>query len=378
MRIVQTNKAYFPKVGGIETTITTLAEGFVNMYNYDVEALVCNHVSKLNKTDKIINGVSVRYAPTWGFFSSLPLSPSYIWHLLKLKGDILHIHEPFPLADLTMEFFPRLRKNFPKIVTSWHCDITRQKWALPVYGRFIHSFLKKVDRIIVSNPNLMNNSEFLPHYKDKCEVIPIGINIDWAKTQLESDNLFDELFNRKTDTKLLFVGRLVHYKGIEYLIDAMQQVPNAVLIILGSGPLEKALMTRISKLKLEQRIKIINEVNEETLHNYFKSCDQFILPSINQTETYGIVQIEAMACGKPVVCTELGTGTSYLNQNNKTGFVVPPSDSKALADAINKLINDNELCLRFGNEGKERAFSEFTSEKMITRTYKLYESILER
>ncbi len=376
MKIAQTNKAYYPKVGGIETTITTLSEGFVSKYNSDVEVLVCNHITKLKKTDKIINGVSVRYSPTWGFFSSLPLSPSYIWHLLKLKGDILHIHEPFPLADLTMEFFPRLRNNFSKIVTSWHCDITRQKWALPVYGRFIHSFLKKVDRIIVSNPHLMNNSEFLPYYKDKCEVIPIGINIDWAKTPLESSNLFDVLFNRKTDAKLLFVGRLVHYKGIEYLIDAMQQVPNAVLIILGSGPLEKALITRIDKLKLEQRIKIINEVDEESLHNYFKSCDLFILPSINQTETYGIVQIEAMACGKPLVCTELGTGTSYLNKNNITGLVVPPSDSGALAKAINKIINDDGLRLRFGKEGKGRAFSEFTSEKMINRTYELYQKLL--
>ncbi|HQF41829.1 MAG TPA: glycosyltransferase [Ignavibacteriaceae bacterium] len=376
MRIVQTNKAYYPKVGGIETTITTLSEGFASKYSSDVKVLVCNHISKFKKIDKVINGVSVRYSPTWGFFSSLPLSPTYFWHLLKFKGDILHIHEPFPLADLTTEFFPGLRKKFTKIVASWHCDITRQKWALPVYSRFIHSFLKKVDRVIVSNPHLINNSDFLSYYKDKCEVIPIGINIDWAKTPLVTNNLFDELFEHKTDAKLLFVGRLVHYKGIEFLIDAMQQVHNAVLVILGSGPLEKELRNRINKLKLEQRIKVINEVDEETLHNYFKSCDIFILPSVNQTEAYGIVQIEAMACGKPLVCTELGTGTSYLNENNITGLVVPPSDSGALADAINKIIKDDNLRLRFGKEGKEKAFSDFTSEKMIKRTYQLYEKLL--
>lgn len=376
MKIVQTNKAYYPKVGGIETTITTLSEGLVNNYSADVEALVCNHKKTTEDIEKNIKGVNVHYLPTYGFVSSLPLSPNYPTSLLKLNGDILHIHQPFPLADLTLEFFPKLKKNFSKIVTSWHCDITRQKWALPFYGKYIHKFLTMVDKIIVSNPYLIENSEFLPDYKNKCEVIPIGINLEWAKINSKEVNYYNHFQNETKNSVILFVGRLVVYKGIEYLIRAMQVVKNSSLVIIGSGPLEKNLKNLIDELNLNSRITIIPEVDDNTLQNYYKTCDLFVLPSINKTEAYGIVQIEAMACGKPVVCTALGTGTTYLNIHNFTGLVVPPSDSKSLAKAINKILGDNELKTTFGTNGKERALAEFTSDKMVKSTYELYEELL--
>lgn len=375
MKIVQTNKAYYPKIGGIETTITTLSEGLVNKYSANVEVLVCNHKRTQADIKKNINGVNVHYLPTFGFFSSLPISPNYPTSLIKLYGDILHIHEPFPLADLSLEFFKRIKKNFSKIVTTWHCDITRQKWALPFYGKYIHRFLSRVDKIIVSNPFLIENSEFLPEYKNKCEVIPIGINLDWAKFN-SKDSYHSHLQKKTNNPVILFVGRLVVYKGIEYLIRAMQDVKNSSLVIVGSGPLEKTLQNLINELNLSSRITIIPEVDDHTLQNYYKNCDLFVLPSINKTEAYGIVQIEAMACGKPVVCTELGTGTTYLNIHNFTGLVVPPSDSKSLAEAINKILNDNELKTFLGTNGKERALVEFTSEKMVKRTYALYEELL--
>ncbi|MBK7630770.1 MAG: glycosyltransferase [Ignavibacteriales bacterium] len=376
MKIVQTNKAYYPKVGGIETTIRTLSEGFVKDYGANVDVLACNHTRYFKKIDKTINGVNVSYMATLGFFSSLPISPGYFQALLKLKGDILHIHQPFPLADLTLEFFPQLKKNFSKIITSWHCDITRQKWALPIYGKYIHRFLKSVDKITVSNPNLVENSDFLPSYKDKCVVIPHGINLGWANSGVEI-NYFSENPTLNYNNKIiLFVGRLVIYKGVEYLIEAMQYVSNASLIIIGSGPLEKNLLNRISILKLNSRISIIPEVDDKTLQHYYKSCDLFVLPSINKTEAYGLVQIEAMACGKPVICTNLATGTTFINQHRKTGLVVPPKNSKALADSINKLISDKSLRDSLGSNAKNRAISEFTSEKMVKRTYDLYLELL--
>lgn len=376
MKIVETNKAYYPKVGGIETTVKTLSEGLVNRYNSEVEVLVCNHKFSLKNIEETINGVKVKYLLTYGLVFSLPLSPGYPKSLLELKGDILHIHEPFPLADLTLELIPNLRKNFSKIVTTWHCDITRQKWALPIYGKYIRKFLKTVDRIIVSNPFLINNSEFLSDYKSKCVVIPIGIDLEWAKKNENEYSGSNGDKKNEEDVKILFVGRLVIYKGVNILIEAMKYLDYGTLTIIGSGPLEKYLKNKISQLNLESRVKIIPEVSETKLHEFYKSCDIFVLPSINKTEAYGIVQIEAMACGKPIVCTELGTGTSYINQDNVTGFVVPPGDPNALAGAINVLQKDKELRQRFGKNGIVRAFEEFTSEKMISRTYKLFEDLL--
>jgi rhamnosyl/mannosyltransferase len=376
MKIVQTNKAYYPKVGGIETAVKVLSEGFVNKYNSEVEALVCNHKINFKKDEKIINGVKVIYLPTYGFALSLPLSPSYPRELLKLKGDILNIHQPFPLADLTFEISSGLKKNFSKIVTSWQCDITRQKWTLPIYGKLLHRFFKKIDKIIVNNPHIINNSEFLRHYKEKCEVIPIGINLEWASTKLKSED-YDKIRTMSNNKlMILFVGRLVIYKGIEYLIESMQYVENTSLTIIGSGPLEKPLKKLILDLNLKDKIKIIPEVDEESLHNYYKACDIFVLPSKNETEAYGIVQIEAMACGKPLICTELGTGTSFVNQHNVTGLVVPPRDTKELAHALNSMLNDKELREKFGNNGRIRAFTEFTSDKMLQKTYELYQQLL--
>lgn len=376
MKIVQTNKAYYPKIGGIETAVTTLSEGLANKYGADVEVLVCNHEVHSKKIEKTINGVKVTYLPTYGFVLSLPICPSYPKHLLETSGDILNIHEPFPLADLTLEIFPKLRRNFSKIITSWQCDITRQKWTFPIYGKFIHRFLQKVDKIIVNNPKIIDNSDFLKHYKNKCEVIPIGINLDWANTK--SDNHDIKKFHTGVANKLmiLFVGRLVTYKGIEYLIEAMKFVEDGFLYIIGSGPLENSLKKLIIDLNLDSKIKMIPEVDEKTLQKYFKDCDIFVLPSINEAEAYGIVQIEAMSCGKPLICTELGTGTSYINQNNITGLVVSPKDSKVLSQAINKTIDNAELREKWGANGRVRAFEEFTSNKMLQRTYQLYQDLL--
>jgi len=374
MKIIQTNKAYYPKVGGIETTITTLSEGLVENYNLDVHALVCNSKYSLKTIDKIIKGVKVKYLPVFGFIASLPISPGYFKSLFQLSGDILHVHEPFPLADLAFQVIPRIRKKFSRIVVSWHSDIIRQKWVLSFYKKYIFEFLNIADKIIVSNPNLIENSDFLPSFRDKCEVVPIGVDLSWVNS---SSDLKINSINDGKSSLILFVGRLVYYKGIEYLIEAMKFVPDSSLVIIGTGPLKKQLINRINELKLSKRIKIIPEVDEKTLHEYYKSCDFLVLPSVEKSETYGIVQIEAMACAKPVICTELGTGTTFINQNGVTGIVVPPRDSKSLAEAINKLNSDQKLKSYLGEHARERAMNEFNSHKMIEKIYKTYQTLLE-
>lgn len=376
MNIVQTNKAYYPKVGGIETTITTLSEGFANYYNEDVSVLTCSEVKRIKTIESLVNGVNVKYLPTYGFLTSLPISPGYFKAIKKYSGDILHIHEPFPLADLSMHWFPKLKENFSRIVVSWHSDIIRQKWVFLFYKKYILEFLEIVDKIIVSNPQLAKNSDFLPHFEDKIEVIPIGVNLDWVNSDDESSSLSEKIQSTGKRPLILSVGRLVYYKGFEYLIDAINLVPDASLIIIGSGPLKNKLTKRINELNLASRIKIIPEVDEKSLHAYFKACDIFVLPSVQKSETYGIVQIEAMACGKPVICTELGTGTTFLNQHEITGLVVPPRNVESLAEAINKLITNNELRMNLGRQGKDRALKEFTDKKMVAETYKLYQNIL--
>ncbi len=378
MRIVQTNKAYFPKVGGIETTITNLSEGLVKQYNASVEVLTCNNLRSIEYVKKKLNGVEITYLPTFGFVASLPISIAYMNSLSKLTGDILHVHEPFPWADLSYIFSSKVRKNFSRLVVSWHSDIVRQKWALSFYRPYIHKFLKMADKILVSNKNLIEFSEYLPKYKSKCEVIPLGAKLDWVNNTSNRTDRVKKIKNDYASPLVLFVGRLVYYKGIQFLIEAISKLPDVKLVIIGSGPLEQKLIQQICSLNLKERIKILPEVDEETLHSYYEACDIFVLPSVEKSETYGIVQIEAMACGKPVVCTELKTGTTFINQHERTGFVVPPRDSNALAEAIQKLIFNEELRIELGQNAKQRAQLEFTSEKMVERTYKVYQDLMNR
>src|SRR6266705_2590625 len=153
MKIVQTNKAYFPLIGGVETTVANLSEGLARMDGITVEVLTCHGERSFSRSSSTVRGVPVTYMPTWARIASLPISPSYGFSLAKLQGDILHIHEPFPLADLSLLFWPSIKKNFSRVVLSWHSDIVRQRWALAIYAPVIRKLLDAADSILVGSPN---------------------------------------------------------------------------------------------------------------------------------------------------------------------------------------------------------------------------------
>ncbi len=376
MKIVQTNKAYAPWIGGMETIVTVLAEGLSAKPGVTVEALVCNGERSFVRDIQTRNGVQVTYLPRWGFVSSLPISPTFPFALGRAEGDILHVHEPFPLVDLSVAANPRIRRHFKHIVVTYQSDIVRQKWALKVYRPFIHNFLSIADRILVSSPALIENSEFLPLYRDRCEIVPLGVNLQWTRDRQRRSTRVQEIRRRHGTPLILFVGRLVYYKGLEYLVDAMTRVPEGKLVIVGSGPLQGELERQIRSLRCADRITILPHLDSEELYSYYEACDVFVLPSTEKTEAYGLVQVEAMASGKPVVSTEIGTGTTFVNQNGVTGLTVPPRDASALAGAIGTLLRDPDLRTRLGRQAEERAMKEFTTEQMVERVYNVYQRLL--
>jgi rhamnosyl/mannosyltransferase len=176
---------------------------------------------------------------------------------------------------------------------------------------------------------------------------------------------------------ILFVGRLVYYKGLQYLVEAMSALPTAKLVIIGAGPLQGSLKRQIRLAGCAERITILPHMDADELHAYYEACDVFVLPSIEKTEAYGLVQIEAMASGKPVVSTELHTGTTFVNQDRVSGLAVPPRDAGALAQAIGTLLEDEPLRSRLGRQAEVRALKEFTTERMVERTYRIYQQLLE-
>jgi rhamnosyl/mannosyltransferase len=376
MKILNANKAYSEWVGGIETIVTNLSEGMARREGITVEALVCSHVNSWRTVRKSLNGVSVTYVPRWGTLASLPISPGFFPSLARARADILHVHEPFPLVDLAMLLYPPIVSHFSRIVVSWYSDIIRQRWALPFYRPIIHRFLRTVDRILVSAPSLIDNSEFLTPYRDRCEVIPLGVNLDWVQHRDTRAGKVGEIRRKHGSPLVLFVGRLVYYKGVEYLIEAMSGLPEASLVIIGSGPLKAQVEGDIARFHLGQRVTVIPYAPPEDLYAFYEACDMLVLPSTERSETYGLVQVEAMACGKPVVNTNIGTGVNFVNQHGKTGFTVPPRNTQALAGAMRELIGNRDLALRFGEYAKQRALHEFSAETMVERTMRVFEHLL--
>jgi rhamnosyl/mannosyltransferase len=175
---------------------------------------------------------------------------------------------------------------------------------------------------------------------------------------------------------LLFVGRLRHYKGVNVLIEAMQQLPDATALIVGIGPMAEEWQQQTQTAGLLDRVHFLGEQSDAAVLALYHAADIFVLPSTNRAETFGIVQLEAMACGCPLICTELGTGTSYVNQNGVTGLVVPPDDPAALAAAVGKLLGDPGQRAKMGSAGLQRAQTEFSIDAMLDRTLAFYHEAL--
>ena len=261
-------------------------------------------------------------------------------------------------------------------VMTYHSDIVRQKILGTAYAPLLRLVLQRAALVAVSNPMYIELSAFLQRVRSYCRIVHFGIEI--ARFQKTPQVVAGaQTLRRRFAGRplLLFLGHLRHYKGVDVLVRAMQGV-DAHLLIIGSGPMQAAWQRLTRDEGLADRITFLGEIpDQETLAARY-AADIFILPSTNRAESLGIVQLEAMACGLPVICTELGTGTSYVNQHGKTGLVVPPNSAEALARAINCLLADPKLRAQMGAAGLRRVQQEFSAEAMVRQTISCYQEAL--
>lgn len=373
VKVLQLNKAYYPHIGGIETVVQQLAEGLAKTKDFKVEVLACN-TSPRTKTSNL-NQVAVTYASSLIKAFSLPISPAYISELAKKRADIVHIHEPFPLADLAYLILELdKRHRFRHLLIWWHSDIVRQKAFQAFYAPLVHRLLQRADCITVATPKHITISPFLSEVKHKCQVIPYGIDETKYKSNALISFSANEIRAKINKPIVLFVGRLVYYKGLEYLVDAMTYVSDAHLLIVGQGPLRNKL-EKSANASVSGRVSFLPPQSEQNLVSLYWACDMLVLPSTEISEQFGIVQLEAMICGKPVITTDLPTGVTYVNQHKKTGLVVPVRDPRALAEAINYLICNPEMRQYLGEMARNRVLKEFTLANMISQTAKLYSEV---
>ncbi len=370
LSVLHIYKDYAPVVGGIENHIGVLTKG-LRSCGIDARVLVTNRNSET--IVERIGGVPVLKTGRQLNISSAPVSLDMfpaIWHNEK-EFDIAHLHLPYPPGELGHLLFGRSKRT----VLTYHSDIVRQRVLGTLYSPFLRLTLRKADLIAVSNPAYIRTSPFLRGVMSKCRVIPYGIDLGEFDASTQMKQTADAIRARYGTPLLLFVGKLRHYKGVDVLLHAMQQL-NAHLLIIGDGAMEAEWRSLSSKLGLANNVTFAGELPDDERDAAYRAADIFVLPSTNRAEAFGIVQIEAMAAGLPIVSTELGTGTSFVNVDRETGLVVQPGQPQELAEALRQLINDDGLRARMGRNARRRAQEEFASKTMITRIIRFYQEAL--
>ncbi len=362
LRILEVNKAYYPHVGGIESLVKQYAEDFSR--KSDLIVLVCRDGRGKTIQEKI-SGAKIIRSGSFGTYFSCPLSFSFIRNFRRLaeKSDVIHINTPFPLADLAV----LLSGYKGRIVISWHSDVVKQKKLLFFYKPIMMKFLKRADLILTATQGHIDSSPYISKFREKCRVIPYGINIGEYINIKRKPVLTEKLID-KSAVKVFFTGRLVYYKGVEILLKAFRNVHNCELFIAGTGTLETSLKEYARSHNMNN-VHFLGFLPDNDLKCAFADCDIFVLPSVANSEAFGIVQLEAMVYSKPVINTSLPTGVPHVSVDGVSGITVEPSSPIQLANAINMLAGDRNLREAYGRNGFRRVHDMFDSGKILDEVF---------
>ena len=363
--VVQVIRYAYPHIGGMEQVVSQINDALPSD-EYEKEVLCCS-----NETPSSVeNGVKYTRCKFLFEFASNTISPEFLWRLSKVDTDILHYHMPFIFAVIC-HFIAR--PKYKKLYISYISDIVGyDKYMKPFWGIY-KRFISLADKIHIMFPWFKDDSFMLEEVKDKCVCIPHGISL--APVHVDESRV-QQIKGKYSGKKILFsLGRHVKYKGFKYAIEAMKYVDNAVYLLGGSGPLTSEFEEYIENNNLKDKVILLGRLSDEELNLYYQACDIYLFPSCMPSEVFGIVQLEAMKYSKPIINTDLGTGVNYVSIDGETGITVEKENPKAIADAINKLLNDNNLRLQYGQNARKRVEQVFDEEKVKEQFREFYEKI---
>lgn len=382
MRVLQLGK-FYPIRGGVEKVMWDLTRGLSGK-GIDCDMLCATLPSdgidaehrsmareegrlkflQLNPHGRVI------IVPAWCKMAATMISPAMIRWLRKHRKDydIIHVHHPDPMACLALF----LSGYKGRVILHWHSDILSQKFFLTFYKPLQSWLIRRAECIIGTTPVYLRESPFLQQAQDKCVAVPIGIDPVCQDTT-EAGRIRAEYPGKKI---VFSLGRLIPYKGFGYLAAAARHLgPDYQIIIAGSGPLRDSLQAEIDALGVQGQVSLHGYVEDDMLPALFNACDVFVISSIMKTEAFGIVQIEAMSCGKPVVATEIpGSGVSWVNESGVSGLNVPVCNPEALANAIRTVCEDAGQYQIYSEGARQRFLVHFTLDNMIEKTIKIYNS----
>lgn len=368
MKVVHIFKDFYPPTtGGIEQHMQLLCRHLAG--NIDVTVLVPSRSGR--RKEEYLEGVKIIRVPEFGRYASAPLCPTAPFELHRLRPDIVHLHFPNPMGDLTY----LLQGRKIPLVVAYHSDIIKQRVFLPAYRPILRLLFKRVRRILVASEEYIASSPLLSEFRQKCALIPYGVDLE-AFVPRNAEGTEIESFRRRHGNRLvLFVGALRYYKGLDILLRSMTKVEGC-LVIAGRGTEGESLKRMAQQLGIANKVVFTGEVSESKLRILFNGTDVFAFPSIDRCEAFGIAQLEAMACGKPVVASDLPTGVRLVNRHEVTGLLVKPGDPAALSEALSRLLDDPVLRENLGRAARRRVEQEFSADLMASRTLGVYREVL--
>jgi glycosyltransferase involved in cell wall biosynthesis len=366
MHILHIYKDFDPPVhGGMERHMALMCR-FQREWA-SVEALTCSRTPRTRVVDR--DGTRVTEVGEWFRLQGAPASPLFPWHMRRIPADVAVVHVPMPTAEIGW----LLARPRARLVVRYQSDVVRQAAAMRLHAPLQRAFLRRADLVLVASPQYAATSPMLQEGADKVRVVPLGI----LPEQFEQPDAEEvqRLRREYGGDFVLFSGRHRYYKGIDVLVRAAQSI-KATVVIAGDGP-ERARCEALAR-DLGVRAVFPGPLSQAALVNHLHGCAVFAFPSVARSEAFGISMLEAHACGKPVVATRLGTGVEFVNADGETGLNVTPGDPEALAEALNRLLDDPALRERMGVCARERVGREFRADHVARREFELYEEVLAR
>lgn len=370
--IVHFGKYYFPDAGGIESVTVSLARRAA-LFGHAV-TVVCFEKSPASRIE-IIDGVHVIRAPIAKLLASQPLGFKYFLKCLSSakKADIVHLHSPNMLGAVCALFIP----SRTRLLVHWHSDVLNKGLLGKILRPLESALLSRANSIVATSQVYADASETLAPHIDKIVIVPIGVRD--AKHE-SSDSKLPPTLESKTGNRMIIlaVGRLVPYKGFDVLIRAAQQlVKDSMVVIVGCGPLQEDLQQDIVNSEVEDRVVLAGRLSNAALNALFKRATLYCLPSTSRAEAFGVVLLEAMNYGLPIVASDIpGSGVPWVNQHGVSGLNVPIGNEKAIAKACNQILESEKLREKFSEGARQRFLTQFTEDASVNRMMAVYERLL--